>query len=59
MNITATYNGNPVTIVGISTIGSEILVSYVDASSILHVDKIYIPISLSTIVIATNCTVVS
>jgi hypothetical protein len=59
MNISATYKGDSVNIVSVDVVGQELLIGYVDGSSVLHVDKLYIPIDLSTLVIATNCTIIS
>lgn len=59
MNISATLNGQAVTIVGIAVDGTEIYISYVDSSNNLTVTRSFLnrKVEDSATVIATSATI--
>jgi hypothetical protein len=57
MDITATYNGASVHIVDIDVEGDNCYITYVDGSSVLKVDKIFLPANSTPYTVATGCTI--
>lgn len=57
MNVTATYNGAPVTIVAIVPVGSLIFVSFIDGSGNLKIAKNFFANNVEDLTIATGASV--
>lgn len=57
MNISATLNGESVTIVQVIANGSDIYISYIDSNGDLRITKTTFSLGVESVVIATNASI--